>query len=182
MQLSAAATGKLVAAIGVLHRVGRNGGGPQLRDQIAVLRRLACRQLQALVLGLKVRELALRQEVEDRAAVLVVRVNDVARGVLHGVARVARLRRHVIAHLRDSRAILAAAISSLHLHGVELLHESRLLVCAGQLGIAEAAVDGLCGRSKATSNGIVQREGGIANAIRMLSSLRSTLAKSEVRT
>lgn len=112
MQLSAAATGKLVAAIGVLHRVGRNGRGAQLRDQIAVLRRLACRQLQTLVLGLEVRELALRQEVEDGAAVLVVRVNDVARGVLHGVARVARLRRHVVAHLGDSCTVFAAIMLS----------------------------------------------------------------------
>lgn len=112
MQLSAAATGKLVAAIGVLHRVGRNGRGAQLRDQIAVLRRLTCRQLQALVLSLEVRELALRQEVEDRAAVLVVRVNNVACGVLHGVARVARLRRHVVAHLGDSRSVFAAIMLS----------------------------------------------------------------------
>ena len=122
MQLSAAATGKLVAAIGVLHRVGRNGRGAQLRNQIAVLRRLTCRQLQALVLGLKVRELALRQEVEDRAAVAVGVVDDVARGVLHGVARVTRLRCHVVAHALDAALGGAATFSGLHLHGVKLLH------------------------------------------------------------
>nr|DAP94789.1 MAG TPA: hypothetical protein [Caudoviricetes sp.] len=165
MQLSAAASRKLVAAIGVLHRVGRNGRGTQLRDQIAVLRRLRRSQLEILVLGLEIGQLALRKEVEDGAAVLVVRVDNVACGVLHGVARVARLRRHVIAYLGDSCAVFAATISGLHLHGVELLHQRRLLICAGQLGIAEAGVDGLCGRSKAASNGIVQRKGGIANAI-----------------
>lgn len=138
MQLSAAATGKLVAAIGVLHRVGRNGRGTQLRDQIAVLRRLTCRQLQALVLSLKVGKLALRQEVKDCAAVGVGIVDDVAGRVLHSIARVTRLRRHVIAHLRDSRAVLAAAIRGLHLHSVELLHKRRLLVAAGKLGLCKA--------------------------------------------
>lgn len=112
MQLSAAASGKLVAAIGVLHRVSRNGRGTQLRDQIAVLRRLRCRQLQALVLTLEVGQFALRQEVEDRAAVAVGVVDDVACGVLHGVARVARLRRHVVAHLGDSRSVFAAIMLS----------------------------------------------------------------------
>lgn len=112
MQLSAAATGKLVAAIGVLHRVSRNGRGTQLRDQIAVLRRLRCRQLQALVLALEVSQFALRQEVEDRAAVAVGIVNDVAGRVLHGVARVARLRRHVVAHLRDRCTVFAAIMLS----------------------------------------------------------------------
>ena len=51
-------------------------------------------------------------EVEDGAAVLVVRVNNVACGVLHGVARVARLRRHVVAHLGDSRSVFAAIMLS----------------------------------------------------------------------
>ena len=118
MQLSAAAA--LIAAAAAVTaarpRVTGNVGGrrarTQLRDQIVVLRGLRCRQFQILILGLEVGQLALRQEVEDGAAVLVVRVNDVARGVLHGVARVARLRRHVVAHLGDSRAILAAIMLS----------------------------------------------------------------------
>lgn len=118
MQLSAAAA--LIAAAAAVTaarpRVTGNVGGrrarTQLRDQIVVLRGLRCRQFQILILGLEVGQLALRQEVEDGAAVLVVRVNDVARGVLHGVARVARLRRHVVAHLRDSCAVFAAIMLS----------------------------------------------------------------------
>ena len=144
MQLSAAAA--LIAAAAavtatrprVTGNVGRRRARTQLRDQIVVLRGLRCRQLQILILGLEVGQLALRQEVEDGAAVLVVCVNDVARGVLHGVARVARLRRHVVAHLRDSCTVFAATISGLHLHGVELLHERRLLVAAGKLGLCKA--------------------------------------------
>ena len=155
MQLSAATT--LIAATAavtaacprVTSNVGRRRARTQLRDQIVVLRGLRCRQLQILILGLEVGQLALRQEVEDGAAVLVVRVNDVARGVLHGVARVARLRRHVVAHLGDSCTVFAAAICGLHLHGVELLHESCLLVAAGKLGILETAVHVLIDARKA---------------------------------
>ena len=89
MQLSAAATGKLIAAIGVLHRVGRNGRGPELRHQIAVLRRLRCGQLQALVLALEILQLALGQEIEDRTAVAVGIVDNVPGGVLHRVPGIA---------------------------------------------------------------------------------------------
>lgn len=118
MQLSAAAT--LIAAAAAVTaarpRVTGNVGGrrarTQLRDQIVVLRCLRCSQLQSLVLALEVSQFALRQEVEDGAAVLVGVVDDVARRVLHGVARVARLRRHVVAHLRDRGTVLAAIMLS----------------------------------------------------------------------
>lgn len=144
MQLSAAAA--LIAAAAavtaacprVTGNVGRRRARTKLRDQIVVLRGLRCRQLQILILGLEVGQFALRQEVEDGAAVLVVRVNNVARGVLYGVARVARLRRHVVAHLGDSCTVFAATLSGLHLHGSQLLHESRLLVTAGKLSLCKA--------------------------------------------
>ena len=160
MQLSAAAA--LIAAAAavtaarprVTSNVGRRRARTQLRDQIVVLRGLRCRQLQILILGLEVGQLALRQEVEDGAAVLVVRVNDVARSRVDRVARIARLRRHVIAHLRNSRAILAAAICGLHLHGVELLHKRRLLVAAGKLGLCKA---------------VCHRHVGAVNKLRLLS-------------
>ena len=45
MHLSAAAE-LLTAAVRILHRVGRNGAGPQSLHQIPVLRRLTGRQLQ----------------------------------------------------------------------------------------------------------------------------------------
>lgn len=138
MQLSAAATGKLVAAIRILHRVGRNGRGAQLRNQIAILSRLACRQLQTLVLGLEVRELALREEVEDCAAVAVGVVDDVAGRVLHRVPGIASLSSHVIPHALDAALGVAAALSGLHLHCSQLLHESRLLVTAGELSLRKA--------------------------------------------
>ena len=142
MQLSAAATGTAAAVSATRPRVTGNVGGgrarTQLRDQIVVLRGLRRSQLEILVLGLEIGQLALREEVQDRSRILVVRVNDVAGCRVDRVASVALLRRHVVAHLRDSRAIFAAAISGLHLHGVELLHESRLLVAAGQLGLCKA--------------------------------------------
>ena len=129
----AAATGKLVAAIGVLHRVGRNGARTQLRDQIVVLRGLRCRQLEILILGLEVGQLALRQEVEDGAAVLVVRVDDVACGVLHGVARVARLRRKIVVDAADTLANIAAA--ACELRGNALRSKAALVALRDHAGI-----------------------------------------------
>ena len=138
MQLSATATGELVAAIGVLHRVGRNGRWPELRHQIAVLRRLRCGQFQTLVLALEILQLALGQEIEDCTAVAVGIVDDVPRCGLDGVAGVAALRSHVIPELCRVGPLVAAALSGLHLHGSQLLHESRLLSCTGKLSLPKA--------------------------------------------
>lgn len=144
MQLSAAATLIATAAAVTAARprvtgnVGRRRARTQLRDQIVVLRGLRCGQLQALILALEILQLALRQEVEDRAAVAVGVVDDVARRVLHSVARVTRLRRHVVAHALDAALGVTATFSGLHLHGVELLHQRGLLVAAGQLGLRKA--------------------------------------------
>lgn len=118
MQLSAAAA--LIAAAAAVTaacpRVTGNVGGrrarTQLRDQIVVLRGLRCRQLQILILGLEVRQLALRQEVKDSAAILVLVVDDVTRSGVDRVAGIARLRRHVVPHLGDSRPVLAAIMLS----------------------------------------------------------------------
>lgn len=116
MQLSATATGTAAAVAATRPRVTGNVSGgrarAKLRNEVVVLCSLRRSQLKILVFGLEVRQLALRKEVEDGAAVLVVRVDDVARRVLHGVARVARLRRHVVAHLRDRGTVLAAIMLS----------------------------------------------------------------------
>lgn len=76
--------------------------------QIERLSVLACRKLRnkelLVLLGdLRVlrRKLLRRQTLVDAAEAAVHRVDDVARGVLHGVAGVACLRRHVVAHLGD---------------------------------------------------------------------------------
>ena len=138
MQLSATTSGKLVAAIGVLHRVGRNGRRTELGYQIAVLRRLRCGQLQALILALEILQLALGQEIEDCAAVAVGIVDDIPGGILYRVPGIASLSGHVIAHALDAALGVAAALSGLHLHGSQLLHESRLLSCTGKLSLPKA--------------------------------------------
>ena len=102
------------------------------------MRSLRRGQTQLLICALQIAHLGVGQEVQDGAAIGVLVLHDVAGGVLHGVPRVTRLRRHVIAHLRDGGSVLAAAVCRLHLHSAELLHQRRLLVGAGQLGIAEA--------------------------------------------
>ena len=65
-------------------------------------------------------------------------VDDVPRCGLDGVAGVAALRSHVIPELCRVGPLVAAALSGLHLHGSQLLHESRLLVGAGKLCLPEA--------------------------------------------
>lgn len=99
-------------------------------------------QTQRLIIRFKALNLALREEIEDSAGSGVLVVRDVAGNVLDGVPGIARLRRHVIANLCDSLPILAAAVLVLHLHGVELLHERRLLIASGKLRRRESARHG----------------------------------------
>ena len=75
------------------------------------------------------------QKVEDCAAVAVGVVDDVPRCGLDGVAGVAALRSHVIPELCRVGPLVAAALLGLHLHGSQLLHESRLLSCTGKLSL-----------------------------------------------
>lgn len=141
VQLSAAAaTAAVVRACRprVAGLVRRDGRGPKLGDQIVVLGGLRGSQTQLLIGALEILQLALGQEIEDRAAVAVGVVDDVPRCGLDGVAGVAALRSHVIPELCRVGPLVAAALSGLHLHGSQLLHESRLLVAAGKLGLCKA--------------------------------------------
>ena len=170
--VAAAVVVTAVAAVRIRDNIGRAGARAKRGNKVIVLRRLRCCQLVAeellVLLGdLRVlrRKLLCRQTLVDAAEAAVHRVDDVAGGVLHGVAGVARLRRHVIAHLGDCSAVFAAALLCLHRHVVQLLHKRGLLITTRKFGVLETAVEGLRGRSKAASNGIVQGKRGIANAV-----------------
>lgn len=158
MQLSASAAIAvvLIAASGVLvwsrDAERRNGARIVIRElcanivaHIKRLSRLRGREVSSkktLVLFSNLRVLRsdlLRSEtLIDATETAVHCINDVPRRVLHSVAGIAGLRRHVIPHLGDSRPVLAAALLGLHLHGVKLLHQRRLLVAAGKLGLCKA--------------------------------------------
>lgn len=113
MQLSAAAAAGITAACPrVAGSISRDGGRAQLGDQVVVLRGLRGLQAQLLICAFQIAHLALRQEVQDRAAVLVLVVNDVTRSGVDRVAGVAGLRRHVVPHLGDSRPVFAAIMLS----------------------------------------------------------------------
>ena len=116
MQLSAAASGTTAAVAATCPRVtgnvSRGRARAKLRNEVVILCSLRRSQLEILVLGLEVGQLALREEVQDRSRILVVRVNDVAGCRVNRVASVARLRRHVVAHLGDSRSVFAAIMLS----------------------------------------------------------------------
>lgn len=113
MQLSAAAAAGITAACPrVAGRVTGNGRGPQLGDQVIVLRSLRCGKAQLLIGTFQIAHLVLRQEVKDSAAILVLVVDDVTRSGVDRVAGVASLRRHVVPHLGDSRPVLAAIMLS----------------------------------------------------------------------
>ena len=153
MQLSAAATGSTSTIAATRPRVAGNVSGrrarAKLRNKIVVLRRLRRRQTQLLICTLQIAHLGVGQEVQNGAAVGVLIFHDVAGRVLHRVARVARLRGHVVAHALDAALGVAAALGSLHLHGVELLHQRGLLVGAGQFSGLETVVHVLVDTGKA---------------------------------
>lgn len=153
MQLSAAATGSTSTIAATRPRVAGNVSGrrarAKLRNKIVVLRRLRRRQTQLLICTLQIAHLGVGQEVQNGAAVGVLILHDVAGRVLHRVARVARLRGHVVAHALDAALGVAAALGSLHLHGVELLHQRGLLVGAGQFSGLETVVHVLVDTGKA---------------------------------
>lgn len=71
-----------------------------------------------------------RQRDKHSAGVRVLVFDDVPSAVLNGLARVASLRSEVVVYALNRFAGLAAAISLLHLHGVELLHKCGLLIGA----------------------------------------------------
>ena len=112
MELCAASCVVLIAAVRILHHIGRSRAGPQLRYQIAVLCRLRGRQFEALVLGLQILHLAVHEEVKDCSAVAVCVVDNVACCVLHSVASIASLRRHIITHTLDAALGVAAIMLS----------------------------------------------------------------------
>lgn len=123
MQLSAAAAAGITSACPrVAGRVTGNGCGAQLGDQVVVLCSLRSGKAQLLICALQITHLALRQEVKDSAAILVLVIDNVTRSGVDRVAGIASLRRHVVPHLGDSCPVFATAICGLHLHGVELLH------------------------------------------------------------
>lgn len=103
-----------------------------------------------------------RQCVKHSACVRVLVFNDVPSAVLNGLARVASLRSEVVVYALDGLAGLAAAISLLHLHGVELLHKCRLLIGAADFGAHKAllhsvlhTVDKLCLSIEAVTQTVV---------------------------
>lgn len=112
MQLSAAGAAGVAASPRVAGCIRRDGRRPQLGDQVVVLRRLRRRQTQLLICALQIAHLGVGQEVQNGAAVGVLILHDVAGGVLHGVPRVTRLRRHIIPHALDAALGVAAIMLS----------------------------------------------------------------------
>lgn len=109
---AAAAAGITAACPRVAGRVTGNGRGPQLRDQVVVLRSLRSGKAQLLIGAFQIAHLALRQEVKDSAAILVLVVDDVTRSGVDRVAGIASLRRHVVTHLGDGGSVFAAIMLS----------------------------------------------------------------------
>ena len=141
----------VAAAAGDLHGGGRIdpvGGGGALSSgaaqdlrlvgvhsshQDGVLVGLGGRQLQALVLALQRTDVVLVQRVEDGPGVGVLVVDDVPGGGLDGIAGVADLGGHVVAHAVNGPLGAAAAIRKLGgqvaeaaLHAVEALHHAHV--------------------------------------------------------
>lgn len=166
---AAAATGVRARSPRIAGLVRRNGHRPQLVQQVVVLRGLTCgklcsENLLALLGNLGIFSLnALRRQcVKHSAGVRVLVFDDVPRAVLDSLARVASLRSEVVVYALDGLAGLAAAISLLHLHGVELLHKCGLLVCAADFGAHKAllhsvlhTVDKLCLSIEAVTQTVV---------------------------
>ena len=121
-------------------------------------------QTQLLIRALQILQLALRQEIEDCAGVLVLIVNDVAGRRGNGISGVASLCRHVVAHLCNRSAVLAATVRRLHLHCIQLLHERRLLVAAGKLRLRKAACNRLRHTGKAVEHPGIHGVEAVANA------------------
>ena len=102
------------------------GLGLLVRGNEGVLRRLAGLELERLILRGQSADLILSQEVQDAAGAVVDRL-----------AGLAGLGGHVVAHLSDGRAVLAAAVRQLMaqvaeaaFHAVEALHHAHVGVVA----------------------------------------------------
>lgn len=122
--------------------------------QVAVLVGLRSRQLERLILGLQRIDLGLYHEVHQAAIVRVLVVDDVTGRVLDRVAGVASLRRHVIAHALDRVLGLAAAV-------LQVVAE----LAQGLVHTVKALQHRNVGAVKAAGNRVVQRVGGIADAL-----------------
>ena len=159
----AAATAGAIApttGIGVRNLIGRNGHRIDAANQLGglrllvgsnerVLSRLRSLELQALVFSRQSSDLVLGQEVQDRAAVGIGVVDDVAGAGLDGVAGIASLSCHVVPDTVNAPLRIAAALRQLGAEGYARLTASELedlLLRYTGLSLADmsdAAFDGL---------------------------------------
>lgn len=122
MELSAVAAAVVIAAVAAVRicdHIGRARARAERGHKVVILRRLRSRQLrrkELLVLLGNLRVLCSqflrRQSLVNAAEAAVHRVDDVARGVLHGVAGVACLRREVVVDILDCFTGIAAIMLS----------------------------------------------------------------------
>nr|DAF41943.1 MAG TPA: hypothetical protein [Caudoviricetes sp.] len=136
--LAAAAVAAVISAScpGVARLVGGHRHWAQLVQQIAVLCRLTCGKLSSenlLVLlgnlGVLSFDALCGHRVKNRSCVGILVVDDVSCASVDALPGLACLRGQVVIHSLDCCAGLAAAVGLLHLHGIQLLHKRRLLIC-----------------------------------------------------
>ena len=153
--LAAAAAGIApTSGIRIGHLIGRDRHGIDSADQLgslrlliggeeSVLSRLRSLELQALVFSRQSSDLVLGQEVQDRAAVGIGVVDDVAGAGLDGVAGIASLGSHVIADTVNAPLSIAAALRQLGAEGVKA--RLRLIAQVAHSGIhaMEAVAHGI---------------------------------------
>ena len=153
--LAAAAAGiAATSGIRIGHLIGRDRHGVDAANQFSglgllisgkesVLSRLRSLELQALVFSRQSSDLVLGQEVQDRAAVGIGVVDDVAGAGLDGVAGIASLGSHVIADTVNAPLSIAAALRQLGAEGVKARLRLIAQVTHSGVNAVEAIVDGV---------------------------------------
>ena len=153
--LAAAAAGiAATSGIRIRHLIGRDRHGVDAANQFSglgllisgeesVLSRLRSLELQALVFSRQSSDLVLGQEVQDRAAVGIGVVDDVAGAGLDGVAGIASLSSHVVPDTVNAPLSIAAALRQLGAEGVKA--RLRLIAQVAHSGIhaMEAVAHGI---------------------------------------
>lgn len=142
---AAAVVGSAVGRPGIAGDVRRLGARTQTIDQRLGLVRLGLSEAQRLDQALLVVDLLLHLAHLELAELVVDRAIELGEAGIHRIGHGTGVGRHVIAHLGDGRAVLAAAILQLSLESVGGLHVVDALLGDGILdaeaGLHDVGVD-----------------------------------------